>query len=108
MVHTLILSTAIIILPSIGHCKLVLCLIENNKVDIDYFGVEIDNPADYMDEEMEAKIKNTTYINIHFEDEEIEYSKYSKEEILKLAKNLLVNLADIKISADDKDIDIYV
>nr|WP_181716107.1 hypothetical protein [Flavobacterium sp.]QJS06631.1 hypothetical protein [Flavobacterium sp.] len=108
MVHTLILSAKKFILPKAGQCKLVLSLIRNNEIEIDYFGMEIDNSADYQDEEMELKIKTTSFINFFFEDNEIEYSKYSKEEILKLAENLLSKSPDMIVSEDNKDIDLYI
>ena len=82
MVHTLILSTQRFIVPKIGQCRLVNHLIKNIEIDIDYFGIEIDNPVDYIDEEMELKIMNTSFINFFFEDNEIVYSNYAKAEIL--------------------------
>ena len=108
MVHTLILLTQRFIVPKIGQCRLVNHLIKNTEIDIDYFGIEIDNPVDYIDEEMELKIMNTSFINFFFEDNEIEYSNYAKAEILKLAENLLRKPSEIIISEDSKDIDFYI
>ena len=39
--------------------------LENPKVD--YFGGEIDNPIDYVDELMVNEINNTTFITFHFD-----------------------------------------
>ena len=108
MVHTLILSTQRFIVPKIGQCRLVNHLIKNIEIDIDYFGIEIDNPVDYIDEEMELKIMNTSFINFFFEDNEIVYSNYAKAEILKLAENLLRKPYEIIMSEDSKDIDFYI
>ena len=108
MVHTLILSTPKMVLPKVGQTELVLFLIKENKIDIDYFGIEIDNPVDYMDEEMEIRINSTCFINLFFEDEEIDYKKYSKSDILKLAENLISNSLNSQVISDDKDIDIYI
>ena len=108
MVHTLILSTPTFVLPKTGILKIVLFLIKENKIDIDYFGIEIDNPVDYMDEEMEIRINSTCFINLFFEDEEIDYKKYSKSDILKLAENLISNSPNSEVISYDKDIDVYV
>lgn len=91
-----------------GQCDLIISLIKNNEKNIDYFGIEIDNNVDFQDKEMELKIMNTSFMNFFFEDNEIDYSNYSKVKILNLAENLLAKTYKIVISEDDKDMDFFI
>lgn len=109
MLHTLTLTTPKRVLGESGFLKLTTQLISNNLVEIDYFGIEPDNQADFIDEEMQDKIDNNTIINIYFEEEQIDYNSFSAEEILSLATKLLKEPKEgTRVVADEKDIDIYV
>lgn len=109
MLHTLTLTTPKRILGESGFLKLTTQLISNNLVEIDYFGIEPDNQADFINEEMQANIDNNTIINIYFEDEQIDYNSFSAEEILSLATKLLKEPKEgTRVVASEKDIDIYV
>lgn len=44
-----------------------LLLIQSTAFDIDYFGVEIDNQADYINEQMKEWVSNNSFITLHFE-----------------------------------------
>ncbi|MCK8142968.1 hypothetical protein MW871_13795 [Flavobacterium sp. I-SCBP12n] len=108
MQHVLILSTKRINIPSSDFIPLVSSLIDENEMEIDYFGIEIDNPADYLDEQMKLKISTTSFITIHFECDKIDYSRYSDEAILKFIIDVLHCDEEKEIKADDKDIEIII
>lgn len=105
--HTIILETPQIEIPKEGLWLFAEALIKRNTTTIDYFGVIIDNQADYIDEEMQQKINKTTFIEIHFEsEEEILYESYSRDETLTLILDYIEQSENKEISADDKDITI--
>lgn len=110
MLHTLILNTPKRVLLETGFIELTIKLIRNQLVEIDYFGLEPDNQADYIDEVMQSKIDSTTIINIYFEQDEIDYSAYSEDDIFNLATNLLIRPegGNRRVVANEKDIDIYI
>jgi len=109
MLHTITLLTPRRILAESGFLKLTEQLLRNNLVEIDYFGLEPDNQADFINEEMQNKIDKYTIINIYFEGDEIDYSSFSPEETLNLAVKLLSEPKQgSRAVADKKDIDIYL
>lgn len=109
MLHTITLLTPKRILGESGFLKLTTQLISNKLVEIDYFGIELDNQADYVDAEMQDKIDNNTIINIYFEGDQIDYNSFSPDEILNLASKILKEPKEgSRVEADNKDIDIYV
>lgn len=109
MLHIITLLTPKRILANHGFLDLIIQLINNNLVKIDYFGIEPDNQADYINEEMQDKIDKNTIINIYFEDEQIDYNSFSPDEILNFAVKILREPNDgTRVVADEKDIDIYV
>lgn len=109
MLHTLTLTTPKRVLGESGFLKLTTQLISNNLVEIDYFGIEPDNQADFINEEMQAKIDNNTIINIYFEGDQIDYNSFSADEILNLASKILNDTKEgTRVEANEKDIDIYV
>lgn len=109
MLHAITLITPKRILEESGFLKLTAQLISHNLVDIDYFGIEPDNQADYIDAEMQDKIDNNTIINIYFEGDQIDYNSFSPEEILNLASRILKEPKEgTRVEANEKDIDIYV
>lgn len=63
-------------------------LLYNNYVEIDYFGLELENKANFTNEEMQKKIDRNIFININFESEKIDYNAFSEKEILNLAISL--------------------
>lgn len=109
MLHTITLITTKRILADNGYLKLTNQLIANELVEVDYFGAEPDNQADYVDEEMQDKLDKFTFINIYFEGEEIDYSSFSDIEILKLATKVLSDPKEgSRAVANENDIDIYI
>ncbi|MBP4142023.1 hypothetical protein J3S90_09430 [Flavobacterium sp. P4023] len=108
MQHVLILSTKRINIPASHFIQLVISLIDENEMEIDYFGIEIDNPADYLDEQMKLKINTTSFITIHFECDKIDYGSYSDEAVLNFITDVLRYDEEKEIKADDKDIEIII
>lgn len=106
--HTLIISTPKIertenVTPSAIHE-----LIRKGLTTIDYFGLEIDNQADFIDDEMQAKIDKFIFIDIYFETEEvIDYQAKSELEIYKYYYALIENPKGEVFNADEQNIFIY-
>lgn len=109
MLHTITLLTPKRILAESGFLKLTTQLINNNLVEVDYFGLQPDNQADFFNKEMQDKEDNNTIINIYFEGDEIDYNSYSPVEILNFATKILSeSKGDSRAVANEKDIDIYI
>lgn len=109
MLHTITLLTPKRILAESGFLKLTTQLINNNLVEVDYFGLQPDNQADFFNKEMQDKEDNNTIINIYFEGDEIDYNSYSPVEILNFATKILCEpKGDSRAVANEKDIDIYI
>jgi len=106
--HTLILATARIpLMPSVGIHLLVKHIIDFYAPKIEYFRNEPDNPADYIDEEMQRKIDSTTYIEINFETEHpLDYDAYNIDEVYTLILDQLQHSKTREITTDHKDITI--
>ncbi|QIH37869.1 hypothetical protein G7A72_03215 [Flavobacterium sp. Sr18] len=106
--HTLVLTTPKIIIPSTEILEFVKELILSNLINIDYFGIELDNQADYVDDEMQLKFDTSTYITFHFEDTEIDYVILDEDNVLNLIFNQLNNNKIGEIIVDEKNIEIYI
>ena len=106
--HTLILTTPKIEIPSTNILEFTKELIAANLVNIDYFGVEIDNGDDYVDDEMQSKIDNSTYLTFHFSGSDINYVILNEDSVINLLFNLLNNREIGQIIVDEKDIEIYI
>lgn len=105
--HTIILETPRREIPNEGLWIFVKALINSKLAIIEYFGVIIDNPSDYIDEEMQQKIDATTFIEINFESEdEIMYDSYSSDETLTLILDYIEQSENKEIIAYEKDITI--
>lgn len=86
--------------------KFVKELILSNTLTVEYFNCELDNECDYIDEEMESKLSNTTHITFHFEHSTIDYKSYDSEGVLKFIYDKLDSNLTAKILVDGKDIEI--
>ena len=107
--HTLILSTAKVKIPDVITVDQVTSLINRGLTGIEYFGVEIDNQADYIDDDMRAASEEITYIEFYFETEEpIDYDSLSMEEVNVLILDIIKKSAKIEIRADEKDVTLYL
>lgn len=106
--HTLILTTPKIEIPSTNILEFTKELIAANLVNIDYFGVELDNGTDFVDEEMKNSIDNSTYLTFHFSDIEINYIIYTEDQVINLLFNKLNNNEIGQIIVDEKDIEVYI
>lgn len=106
--HTLILSTPKVEIPSTEILEFSKNLIGANLTIIDYFGPELDNGLDYIEDEMQNTIDNSTYLTFHFKQPEINYLILNNDEIINLLFNLLNNNEIGQVNADEKDIEIYI
>jgi len=107
--HTLILSTAKVTIPDVITIDQVTSLINRGLTGIEYFGVELDNDADYIDNDMKAASEEITYMEFFFETEEaIKYEALSIEEVNELILDAIKKSARIDIEADHKDVTLYL
>ena len=106
--HTLILATPKAEIPSTEIILFVKNIIENNLAKIDYFGIEQDHQADYIDEKMQTTIDNTSFITFHFDYPEIDYDKFNDEEILQLIIDVIEQQKIGEVKIDDKDVDFFI
>lgn len=106
--HTLILTTPLIEIPTTNILDFVKEVIAANLVNIDYFGIELDNGDDYVDEEMQSKIDNSTYLTFHFSDIEINYIIYNEDQVINLLFNKLNNNEIGQIIVTEKDVEVYI
>lgn len=109
--HTLILSTPRFEIKSNPNViEIINDLIHNNLVNIDYFGYELDNQADYIDEEMALKMATSTYITFHFEQNlisEVDY-KSDEETTLNLILNIVMENQIREVLVDENEIEVYI
>jgi hypothetical protein len=106
--HTLILTIPKAEIPSKDIFPFVKNIILSNIANIDYFGSEQDNQADYIDEKMQNTIDTTTYITFHFDYPEIDYDKFNEEETLQLIVDVIEQQKIGEVKIDDKDIDFFI
>jgi len=109
--QTLILSTPRFVITSNPNIiEIINNLIHNNLVNIDYFGSELDNQADYIDEEMALKMATSTYITFHFEQNLINEVDYDGDEELTLNIILSVIMENQirEVLVDENEIEVYI
>ncbi|MCC9016943.1 hypothetical protein [Flavobacterium lipolyticum] len=109
MNNTIILETYRKEIPIEPSVDFVVNLIVKDRPIIEYFGIELDNEADYVSREMLQKISLTTIITINFESrDEINYNTYTPDEVYDLiCKYFSFTMeSKIKIDSDGKDITI--
>jgi hypothetical protein len=111
MQHTLILSLPKFDIPYQPNViDIINTAIHNNLVNIDYFGPELNNAADYIDAEMKIKIISTTYITLHFDydfQKKLSYAS-SEDEIFSFIVSILMKQPVQKVILNEKDIEIYM
>ena len=71
---------------------------------IDYFGYEVDNLPDYVDEEMDNEIRSSCYITFHFNHPQ-EIDQQTAIEFIKFA---MTDDRIDRIESDGKDIDVVI
>jgi hypothetical protein len=109
--HTLILTTPKFEIPSNPNIiEIINNLIHNNLVNIDYFGGQLDNQADFIDVEMELKINSTSFLTFHFDlndDADIDYGNDEETTLNSLISILMENKIR-EVIVDEKDIKVYI
>ena len=108
--HTLILTSPKLVIPETDTkiIEFIKELILSNLLNVECFSPEMDNQCDYIDDEMESKNKNTTFLTFHFEDDDINYSNYNDESIFQFIYDKLKSENIGQVMADEKDIEIYI
>lgn len=106
--HLVILATPKRKITEIGLKILLETLITKKLTKLEYFGVPVDNQADYIDDEMQKKINSTSYIEIHFESEYgIDYEDFNYNDVSDLVLQHLNQSKNLEVVADGKDVTIY-
>lgn len=73
--------------------------------NIDYFGIELDNGYDYIDEEMQVKeVNHQLFLLSIFTADEIYYNILNEDSVLNLLFKLLNNNEIGQVVFDEKDI----
>lgn len=106
--HTLILSAPKINIPESNIIDFAKGLIISNLVNIDYFGIENDNQADYIDELMQETINNTTYLTFHFDKEGIDYENSGEVETLQFVVDLLDEKNIGRVIVEENNIEFFI
>jgi hypothetical protein len=109
--HTIILTTPRLEIPENPNViQLVNDMIHNNLCNIDYFGSELDNHQDYIDDEMASKLEATSFIKLHFDNSHYEILDYdfTDENACNLFLEILMENEIKQVIVDDKDIEIYI
>lgn len=107
--HTLILSTAKILIPEGINIDFVTNLLNRGLTGIEYFGPELDNPECYVDQDMTAAAAEITYFEFHFETPDpIDYKSLNETEVDQLIYDEIKKSANIDLRADEKDITVYL
>ncbi|MHC0441630.1 hypothetical protein [Flavobacterium sp. 3-210] len=107
--HTLILTTDKKTIPVELSIDYVTHLINQGLALTEYFGLEIDNDADFISDDMKEVSKKITYIEIFFETPyAINYDALTETEVEELILNILNHSENPSITTDGKDINIYL
>lgn len=107
--HTLVLSTPKIAIPESITIDFVTNLINRGVAMAEYFGPEIDNQHDYLEDDMLGGREETTFVEFYFDtDSEIDYDLLSETEVDELILSILNHSESLEIRTDGKDITIYV
>lgn len=107
--HTLILSTAKLHVPNDLTITNVTNLLHRGIMLVEYFGIELDNGVDYIDQDMEEFHANISLIDFHFDtDEPINYDSLSILEVEKLIDDIIKKSDRIELRTNEKDITIYM
>ena len=109
--HTLVLSTPRFDIQSSPNViEITNSLIHSNLVNVDYFGSELDNQADYIDEEMALKMATSTYITFHFDENVASKVDYDceEEQVLNLILSIIMENQIREVMVYENEIEIYI
>ena len=105
--HTLILSTPKLDVPEAVTITYVTNLLHKGLLLIEYFGIELDNTADYIDQDMKEFDENISMIDFHFSTEEpLDYDSLSVIDVERLIDNIIKQSDYVELRANEKDITI--
>ncbi|MEC4048750.1 hypothetical protein OX284_004855 [Flavobacterium sp. SUN046] len=85
-------------------------LYRENKLNLECFGGELNNQADYLDDEMVNKKNNTTTITIHFDQESNIDFNYNSDIglVLNFVFDLLTPENVKQVIIEDNELEIYI
>lgn len=107
--HTIILSTAKVHIPENVTIDFITNLMNRGVAMVEYFGPEIDNQADFIDNDMKKIRAEISFFEFFFDTEEpINYESLNENEVDQMLSNLIKNSANIEMRADEKDIVVYL
>ena len=88
--------------------EILIDLIKFNDFSTEYFGGELDNGIDYIDEETQIKIDNHSYLTLHFELPYGTNTKTSNIELIEILINIIEKYELKEIRNYDKDVEVYI
>lgn len=107
--HTLTVSTAKIPIPDQVSIDFITSLINRGVAMVEYFGPEIDNCEDYVEEDMKLVSGQISYFEFYFSTEQsIDYDALTETEVDQVLFDAIDKSDKIKLQADQKDIMIYL
>ncbi|BDU25154.1 hypothetical protein [Flavobacterium sp. GSB-24] len=107
--HTLTVSTARKPFPNEVSIDFVTSLINRGVAMVEYFGPEIDNCEDYVEEDMKLVSEQISYFEFYFSTEQsIDYDALSETEVDQILFDAIKKSDKIKLQSDQKDIMIYL
>lgn len=108
--YTVILQFSKIFLSSDIQKEHLLNIIQYNNFKIDYIGGELDNQADYIDEETEKEQMKYSYFTIHFDlpAEKVVDFELNNEELVSILSEVISKNELKDVRNDGKDATIYI
>lgn len=107
--HTLILSKAKVEFPKLITIDFVANLINHGLTEIEYFGIELDNQEDFVDDDIKMTRAENTYIEFYFDTEEsIDYDLLTLTEVERFIDNIIKKADKIDLRVNKKDITVYL
>ncbi len=107
--HTLILTTTKTAIPADLNKVFVTSLINRGLALTEYFGEEIDNQHDFIDEDMDKLSAEITFIEIFFDTEApIEYDLLTETDIDTLILDLFDKSPRQDFHTDGKDVTVHL
>jgi len=107
--HTLVLATTKTTIPPDLFIEFVTSLINRSVAMVEYFGPEIDNPCDFIDDDMKNVSEEITYIEIFFDTElPIDYDDLDESQVDELILSTIGASSKIEMKSDGKDIVVHL
>lgn len=107
--YTLIIKMDRTPIPSEGSLRLFISeKLKSATIKVDYYGFEIDNEFDYLDEDLKNTLGASNFITFHLECENAPEIRSSSKEIVEFVSRLFEERnSEIRVDQHQKDIEIY-